>query len=160
MSWIQFALISAVFSSALGILSNETFKYKVDSTLYSLIRAIIIVIVLIPYIIFYAKIDLKNPFQSYTAVYITIISGLVGAVSWVTYYESMASGSAKGHVTVTAITAINYSYIIPIFIYDILVSKKKMTNEEFYVDTIGCIIIILGVLLISFKSQLISKLSS
>ena len=86
MSWIILALLSAFFAALVAILGKLGLG-GVDTTLATTIRAIVMACALLIFAISFGKFDLgKIDGKSFIFI---ILSGLVGALSWLFYFAAL-----------------------------------------------------------------------
>src|SRR3989344_4567152 len=94
MMWIGYALLSAVFAAAVGILGKIGLK-DVDSTLATTIRSVVMAVFLLGAATMLQKFSLIKTVSSNTLTFI-VFSGIAGALSWLFYFLALKHGPASG----------------------------------------------------------------
>src|SRR3989344_9678935 len=98
MSWIFYALGSAVFASLVAIFGKIGLK-NIDSTLATTVRAVVMALFLV--IVAFSL----NKFQNLETLYgrpivFIILSGVAGALSWLFYFFAIKNGPVSGVVAI------------------------------------------------------------
>lgn len=139
MSWIFFALLSAVFAAGVGILGKIGLK-TVDSTLATAVRSGIMAIFLISVAFSLGKFKGLETLSGKPILFITL-SGLAGALSWLCYFFALKYGPAS---TVAALDKLSVVFVV--------ILAALFLGESFTWKTaLGAILITAGALLFVFK---------
>jgi len=134
-NWIIFSIFSAVFAALVAIFGKIGIK-EVDSTLATSIRAIIMALFLIAVSILLGKFTAFSSLIGKPLVFI-ILSGIVGALSWLFYFLALKTGPASG------VAAIDRTSVVFVLIFAVLFLAEKLTIKSI----IGAVFIALGAIL-------------
>jgi transporter family protein len=133
--YIIYALASAVFASLVAIFGKIGLE-KVDTTLATTIRAVIMAAILILATLVLKKWDLSQ-IENKTYLFI-FLAGFAGAASWLFYFLALKFGPAT---TVAALDRLSVVFVI--------IFAAMFLGESLTVKTIlGGILIVLGALLL------------
>jgi transporter family protein len=94
MSWIFYALLSAVFASLVAVFGKVGIA-NIDSTLATAVRAVIMAVFLALTAVFMGKMPELSSIDSKAILYI-VFSGVAGALSWLFYFYALRSGPVAG----------------------------------------------------------------
>lgn len=139
MSWIIYALGSAVFAALVAIFGKIGIS-KVDSTLATTIRAVIMAVFLVLTALVLNKAKLLSTIDNKALAYITL-SGIAGALSWLCYFFALKNGPAAG------VSAIDRTSIVFVLILAALFLAEKITLKS----GIGIGLIGIGAILVALK---------
>lgn len=138
MSWIIFALLSAI-SAALVAIFGKIGVSNIDSTLATTVRAIIMALFLIIVSFTLGKHQLIRTIDSKALAFI-ILAGISGALSWLFYFLALKLGPASG------VAALDRLSVVFVLIFSVLFLAEKLTLYKLLgatLITIGAILMIL-----------------
>ncbi len=118
-SWIIFALLSAVCAAAVAIFGKIGIS-KVDSTLATTLRAIVMAGFLVITSLFLKKFDNWQNFDSRALTFI-LLSGIAGAMSWLFYFFALKKGPTSG------VAALDRTSVVFVIIFSVLFLSEKLT---------------------------------
>lgn len=137
MSWIFYALGSAVFASLVAIFGKLGLK-NIDSTLATTVRALVMATFLVIVAFSFKKFDGLSEITGRPLLFI-ILSGLAGALSWLCYFFAIKNGPAGGVVAIDR-TSVAFA----------LVLAAIFLGEAFTWKTVaGGVLIVVGALLVA-----------
>lgn len=116
MSWIFFALLSALFAAATAILAKIGIK-DVDSNLATAIRTVVIVIFAWGIVLFqktYVSIGRLNR----VSVLFLVLSGLATGLSWLFYFRALQLGEASKVVPIDKLSLVFTLILAAIFLQE------------------------------------------
>jgi bacterial/archaeal transporter family protein len=93
-AWTIYALLSAIFAAGVAIFGKLGIS-KVDSTLATTLRAVIMAVFLFFITLTFGKFSALNTIDNRALKFI-ILSGLSGAISWLFYFLALKTGPATG----------------------------------------------------------------
>ncbi len=137
--WVIFALLSAV-SAALVAIFGKIGVAKVDTTLATTVRAIIMAAFLFLISLSMGKFESIHNFGGSTILFI-ILSGLAGAASWLFYFNALKNGPAPGVASIDRLSVVFVLLFAIVFLGDKLTWKSGL----------GAVLITLGAILMSLK---------
>lgn len=135
MSWIIFALLSAI-SAALVAIFGKIGVSNIDSTLATTVRAIIMSLFLILVSFALGKYQLITTIDSKALGFI-ILAGISGALSWLFYFIALKLGPASG------VAALDRLSVVFVLIFSVLFLAEKLTLYKL----LGAILITIGAIL-------------
>ena len=135
MSWIIFALLSAI-SAALVAIFGKIGVSNIDSTLATTVRAIIMSLFLILVSFALGKYQLITTIDSKALGFI-ILAGISGALSWLFYFLALQLGPASG------VAALDRLSVVFVLIFSVLFLAEKLTLYKL----LGAILITIGAIL-------------
>lgn len=139
MSWIAYALLSAVAAAAVAILGKIGIS-RIDTTLATTIRALIMAGFFLAISLLLHKEKLISTIDRPALLYI-VLSGLAGAVSWLCYFFALKNGPASG------VSALDRTSVVMVFVLALL-----FLGEKFHIRTaVGAILVVAGAVLMSLK---------
>lgn len=106
-SWILFALLSAFFAALVAIFGKIGIS-RVDSTLATTIRGLIMAALLVVASFAFGKVKLLHTVDRHALLYI-FLSGAAGAASWLFYFTALRSGPASG---VAALDRLSVAFVL------------------------------------------------
>jgi transporter family protein len=130
-TWIIYALFSAVFAAGVAIFGKLGIS-KVDSTLATTLRAIIMAVFLLLVTLTFGKFSELNTIDS-KALRFIILSGLSGAVSWLFYFLALKTGPATGVATLDRMSLVF-----------VLIFSALFLSEGFTAKTIAAVILMVA----------------
>ena len=130
--WILYSLLSAFFAGLVAIFGKIGIS-KVDSTLATTVRAIIMVLFLVSASLSLGKFHLLKTIDNKALLFITL-SGIVGAISWLFYFLALKNGPT------TVVAAIDKTSIVFVFIFALLFLSEKFT----WLKALGAFLVALG----------------
>lgn len=139
--WLLYAFLSALFAALVAIFGKLGLS-KVDSTLATTIRSVVMALFLIGVTLSLEKFKgfSMRSLDSRQWAYI-VLAGVAGALSWLFYFSALKSGQA------TKVAAIDRLSIIFVLVFSIL-----FLSESFKVKpAIGAALMALGAILMTIK---------
>ena len=137
MSWIIYALLSAVFAALVAVFGKIGLK-GLDSTLATTIRSIVMAVFLVAVSFSLGKFAFLGAFTSKAVIFI-ILSGIAGALSWLFYFFAIKLG------TVSGVVAIDRTSVIFAFILAMLFLGEVFTWQK----AIGAALVAIGAILMA-----------
>lgn len=138
MSWLLYALLSAVFASGVAILGKIGI-HDVDSNVATAVRAVVMAVASILFVAFNGTIGQVKNIEFKPLLFI-FFSGLAGAASWLCYFGALKAAPASKVAPIDRLSIVFTIILAAIFL------KEKMN--------LG---IIAGVVLIAIGSVIIVK---
>jgi transporter family protein len=139
MSWVFYALLSAVAAAAVAIFGKIGIS-KVDTTLATTIRAVIMAVFFLLVSLMLGKEKLLGTVDRNALTYITL-SGLAGAISWLFYFLALKTGPASG------VAALDRTSVVMVFMLAVLFLGEKFTANHAF----GAVLVVAGAILLSLK---------
>lgn len=136
-TWIFYALGSAVSAGLVAIFGKIGIS-KVDSTLATTVRAIIMAVFLACVCIGFGKWNLVKTIDNKAFLYIAL-SGIAGAVSWLFYFFALKNGPTS------AVAAIDKTSIVFVFVFATFFLADKFT----WLKALGAVLVALGAIVMS-----------
>jgi len=135
--WLLWALLSACFAALTAIFAKIGIR-GVDSDLATLIRTVIILLVLAPFVLLAGK--WSNPFSlsSKTLLFLAL-SALATGASWVCYFRALQVGQASQVAPVDKLSVV----LVAVFAYALL--GERPSAQEWF----GIALVAGGVLLLA-----------
>lgn len=93
MSWLTYALLSAIFAALTAILAKIGIK-NVDSNLATAIRTIVIVIFAWAIVFWQGTVNKISSISQFSLVFL-ILSGIATGLSWIFYFKALQMGKAS-----------------------------------------------------------------
>lgn len=139
MSWVVYAVLSAISAAAVAILGKIGIS-KIDTTLATTVRAIIMALFFIVVSLALSKGRLIETIDRHAFLFI-FLSGLAGAVSWWFYFLALKNGPASG------VAALDRTSVAMVFILALI-----FLGEKFHLrSAIGAAMVVGGAILMSLK---------
>lgn len=139
MSWVVYAVFSAIAAAAVAILGKIGIS-KIDSTLATTVRAVVMTLFFILVSLVLHKERLLHTIDRHALLFI-VLSGVAGAVSWWFYFLALKNGPASG------VAALDRTSVAMVFILAIV-----FLGEKFQVrSAIGATLVVGGAILMSLK---------
>lgn len=139
MTWIIYALLSAVFAALVAIFGKIGIA-KVDTTLATTIRALVMAGFFLVASLLLGKYKLMGTLDRSALTYITL-SGLAGALSWLFYFIALKSGPASG------VAALDRTSVVFVFLLAVLFLSEKFGLRS----AVGALFVTVGAILMSMK---------
>jgi bacterial/archaeal transporter family protein len=139
MTWVIYAVFSALAAAAVAILAKIGIS-KVDTTLATTIRAIIMATFFVVVSLVLSKERLIQTIDRHALLFIAL-SGLAGAVSWWFYFLALKNGPASG------VAALDRTSVAMVFILAVLFLGEKFQIRS----AIGAVMVVGGAILMSLK---------
>lgn len=136
MTWLTYALLSAVFAAATAILAKIGIK-NIDSNLATAIRTVVIVVFAWSIVAFQGTTKQLSHI-SHVDLFFLILSGLATGLSWLFYFKALQLGNASQVSPIDKLSLILTIVLAAVFL------KEKVTPQVFYgglLMTIGSIMI-------------------
>ncbi|RLG83258.1 MAG: EamA family transporter [Thermoprotei archaeon] len=134
MIWFILALLSAIFAALVTIFAKIGLA-RLDPVVATGLRAIVMSIFIIGYIVYSKKTPLLLNLTSKESIYI-LLSGLAGALSWLFYFAALKIGEAS------KVAMVDRSSILFIIVLSIILLGEKVTLQKI----VAAILIFLGLL--------------
>lgn len=136
--WIVWALLSAFFTATMTIFGRIGIE-KVDSTVATTLRVLVMLILLMIISVFSQKIVLINTVDKRAFLFI-VLCGASGALSWLFYFLALQACPAS---KVYALNVLSLAFVmfLATFIGEVITTQMLF----------GALLLILGALLISWK---------
>ncbi len=138
MSWIFFALLSALFAALVAVLGKIGIKH-VDTTQATTIRAIIMALFLVGTSIVLGKFSLHGIPNK--PLFFIAASGIAGALSWLFYFLALRFGPTTG------VAAIDRLSVVFVVVFALLFLGEKLTWQT----GLGATFIAAGAILIAVQ---------
>jgi len=119
LSWIIYALLSAVFAALVAIFSKIGLK-NVDTNLATAVRAAVMFGFLLLVVLFQKKFSLVTSLNGKEYVYI-ILAGIAGALSWLCYFLALRIGDA------TKVASLDRLSVVFVLVFALLFLGEKFT---------------------------------
>lgn len=132
-----FAGLSAVFASLVAIFGKIGIS-KIDSTLATTVRAVVMAVFLVIVSFSLGKVKLLETFDSKAITFI-VLSAIAGALSWLFYFLALKSGPASG------VSAIDRLSVVFVLILAVLFLGENLTWKS----GIGAVLLTIGAVLMS-----------
>ena len=138
-SWIIFALLSAAAAAGVGVFGKMGIS-KLDSTLATTVRAVIMATFLVAVSLALGKNKLLNTIDN-RALFFIVCSGISGALSWLFYFFALRTGPASG------VAALDSLSVVFVLILAVLFLGEQLTWKS----GLGAALITAGAILMSIK---------
>lgn len=139
MSWIIYALGSAVFAALVAIFGKIGVS-KIDSTLATTVRAVIMAVFLVVTSLVLGKAELLSSINNKALFYIAL-SGIAGAISWIFYFFALKHGPTGG------VAALDRTSVVFVLIVAALFLGEHITVKS----GIGMALVATGAVLMALK---------
>ncbi|MDP2789904.1 MAG: EamA family transporter [bacterium] len=139
MSWILFALLSAVFAALVGIFGKVGIK-GIDSTLATSVRAVVMATFLVLVSLILGKAKLLHTIENRVLLFI-VLSGVSGAISWLFYFFALKTGPVSGVAALDRLSVVFVLILAALFLGEHLTWKTGL----------GGILITAGAVLMTLK---------
>jgi transporter family protein len=138
MSWLAYALLSAVFAAFTTVLAKIGVK-NIDSNLATAIRTVVILVFAWGIVFWQGAIN-KNPALSKFSLVFLVLSGITTGLSWLFYFKALQLGNASQVAPIDKL-----SLIITIVLAAIIL-KEKVTLSIL----LGGVLMAIGAILVGF----------
>lgn len=138
-SWVVYALLSALFAALVAIVGKIGIS-KVDSTLATTIRAVVMAVFLIVVSFIFGKAKLISTINAHALIFI-VFTGVAGALSWIFYFLALKSGPATGVAALDRLSVVFVVILALFFLGEHLTWKTGL----------GAFLVTLGAILMSIK---------
>lgn len=139
MSWIIFAILSAIFAALVAIFGKIGMQ-NIDSVLGTTLRSLVMFLFLAATFVFLGKADFISTIDK-KALFFIILSGVAGAISWLFYFIALKDGPASG------VAAIDRLSVVFVVILAILFLGEKLSIQS----VLGAALLIVGAILLTLK---------
>lgn len=140
-TWLIFALCSAVFASLVAIFGKIGLQ-GIDSNLATAIRAVIMALFLVGVILVQGKLgDVGSVLSNHKALTFIILSGVAGALSWMFYFVALKMG------TVAQVASIDRLSIVFAVVFALIFLGEKVDLKSW----IGVGLISAGAVVMAWK---------
>jgi transporter family protein len=140
-SWLIFALLSAVAASLVAVFGKMGLQ-GVDSNTATAIRAFIMTIFLVGVLLVQGKLSkISNIVSDPRAMLFIILSGIVGALSWLFYFLALNSGKVAQVVSIDRLSIV-FAVILAFLFLSEHISLRAGIGVA--IMTVGAIIVALG----------------
>jgi len=136
--WILFGFLSALFAALVAIFGKIGVK-NIDTTLATTVRAVIMALFLIIVSLILGKQSLISQINSKAMLFI-VLSGVSGALSWLSYFLALKIGEVKGVAVLDRFSVVLAILLAALFLGESITVK----------NWIGMILITAGLLLFIF----------
>jgi transporter family protein len=133
--WILFGFLSALFAALVAIFGKIGVK-NIDTTLATTVRAVIMALFLIIVSLVLGKQSLISQINSKAMLFI-VLSGVSGALSWLSYFLALKIGEVKGVAVLDRFSVVLAILLAALFLGESITVK----------NWIGMILITAGLLL-------------
>ena len=124
MSWLIYAILSAVFAALVVILGKAGIS-QLDSTLATTARSVVMAVFLVATALALGKASLLSSINSKALVYI-IFSGVAGALYWLFYFYALKNGPASGVAALDRLSVVFVLVLALIFLGEKLTLKSGL----------------------------------
>lgn len=138
-AWILFALGSAVAAALVAIFGKIGLS-KVDTTLATTLRSIVMAVLLVGFSVVMGKFSGLATVHRKDALYI-ILAGVAGAISWLCYFVALRMGPASG------VAALDRLSVVFVLIIAVLALGEQLTWKS----GLGAVLVVVGAVLISWR---------
>jgi transporter family protein len=139
--WLIFALLSAVTAALVAIFGKIGLQ-GIDSNTATTIRAVIMAVFLIGLIIIQGKLgNIKPIMENHKALFFIILSGIVGALSWLFYFLALKMAEVSKVVPIDRLSIV-FALLLALFILGEKISLRAGIGAALVVA--GGVLIALG----------------
>lgn len=135
MSWIVFAILSAIFAALVAIFGKVGIS-NLDNTLATTVRAFIMFLFLGGISLYLGVFNKLNQIDSKALTFITL-SGIAGALSWLCYFYALKKGPASG---VAALDRLSVVFVLILSVIFLSQSLNIKTIAGAILITIGAVL--------------------
>ena len=137
MSWLGYAILSAIFAAATAILAKIGIK-NVDSNLATAVRTIVIIIFAWGIVLYQGTIKQLHSISRFSLFFL-VLSGLATGLSWIFYYRALQLGEAS------RVAPIDKLSLVFTIILAFIILREKITP----LVVIGAVLMTLGSIIIA-----------
>jgi len=139
--WIIYALLSALAASLVAIFGKIGLQ-NIDTNTATAIRAVVMSIFLIGLILIQGKLhDIKPILMNSKALFYIVLSGIVGALSWLFYFIALKNAKVSQIVPIDRLSVV-FALLLAFFVLGEEISLKSGIGAALVV--VGGILIALG----------------
>ncbi len=138
-TWIIFALLSAIFAALVAILGKVGIQ-NIDSTLATTVRSVIMAGFLTATALLLGKGKLLSTIDNKALVFIAL-SGIAGALSWLAYFVALRTGPAS------SVAALDRLSVVFVLIFAVLFLSEQLTWRT----GVGAALITAGAILMTIR---------
>ncbi|MFA5030642.1 MAG: EamA family transporter [Patescibacteria group bacterium] len=138
MSWIFYAILSAIFAALVAIFGKIGIK-NIDSTLATTVRSVVMALFLIIVSLLSKKTALLSTLHGKAFTFI-IFSGIAGALSWLFYFVALRNGPASG---VAALDRLSVVFVLILAILFLGESFTWKSGLGIGLMTVGAILMVI-----------------
>jgi transporter family protein len=135
MSWIFFAILSAIFAALVAIFGKVGIS-NLDNTLATTVRSFVMFLFLGGISLYLGVFNKLNQIDSKSLTFITL-SGIAGALSWLCYFYALKKGPASG---VAALDRLSVVFVLILSVIFLSQSLNIKTVAGAILITIGAIL--------------------
>lgn len=139
MSWIFFALLSAIAASLVAIFGKIGLK-NIDSTLATTVRSVVMALFLVSVALTMGKVKEIGTLNTKALIFIAL-SGIAGALSWLFYFYAIKTGPVSGVIAIDKLSVVLAILLAALFLGEGLTWKTA----------IGAVLITGGAFLVALK---------
>lgn len=137
--WIVLSIVSAAFASLVAILGKIGIA-KLDTTLATTVRAIVMAVFLIAASLALGKFQFIHDIESKAFLYIAL-SGVAGALSWIFYFWALKLGPASG------VAALDRLSVVFVLIFAVIFLAESLSWKS----ATGAALIAIGAILMTLR---------
>jgi len=146
--WMLYAFFSALTAALVAIFAKAGLN-KIDSTLATMLRSILMALFLVGFTLISGKYTtIKQASISMSEWLLLVCAGIAGALSWLFYFVAIRNGN------VSAVVAIDRLSLVSVVILAAIFFKETFTLRT----GIGVILMVTGALLISLRAEVVSQM--
>jgi bacterial/archaeal transporter family protein len=140
-TWLIFALLSAVFAAFVAIFGKIGLQ-GIDSNIATAIRAGIMFVFMFSVVLIQGKFSqIPEVFQNHKALFYIVLSGIVGALSWLFYFLALKFGNVSQVAPIDKLSVV-FAFVLAVVILGESVSWVSIAG--IVLITIGSIVVVLG----------------
>lgn len=139
MSWVVYALLSAVFGAFTAIFAKIGVK-DIDSNLATAIRTVVILIFAWGVVFYQGTIKSFHSVSRFTLTFL-VLSGIMTGLSWLFYFKALQVGDASQVSPIDKLSLV-FTIILAAFIL-----KEKVTPQIFF----GALLMSMGAIMITLS---------
>lgn len=138
--WLIFALLSALTAALVAIFGKIGLQ-GIDTNTATAVRAIIMALFLIVVVSIQGKLgDIKTIITNYKAFYYIVLSGVIGALSWMFYFLALKDGKVSQIVPIDRLSII-FALVLAFIILGEQISLKV---------ALGAVLVVIGAIIIAW----------
>lgn len=138
-SWVWWALMSAVFAAATGVLAKAG-SHDIDPDLATLIRTGVVMACLLVFVTAAGKWTTSEPLSRRTVLFL-VLSGVATGASWVCYFHALKAGD------VSKVGPVDKLSVVLVVVFAVAFLGERLSAREWA----GVALITLGVLALALK---------
>ena len=138
MSWLIYALLSALFAAFTAILAKIGIK-NIDSNLATAIRTVVILIFAWGIVFYQGHVKDIGTISKFSLTFL-ILSGIATGISWLFYFKALQMGQAS------QVAPIDKLSLVITILLAVIILKEKVTASII----IGSILMAVGAILVGF----------